>query len=55
MNCPKCGIDPDKTTSRRCSCPTTLVLCSCGQYVKEGEYHYHIDNRDTNDNQFRKI
>jgi hypothetical protein len=44
VRCGVCGIDPDITTSRRCMCPVTLVLCTCGKWVVHGEAHEHIEN-----------
>lgn len=44
VRCGICGIDPDITTSKRCMCPVTLVLCTCGRYVVPGELHEHISD-----------
>jgi len=50
MQCPVCGVDPDKTTSMSCLCARILVLCACGRYVVPGEAHEHIsDAVDTRD------
>ncbi len=48
VRCGVCGVDPDLTTSKRCMCPVTLILCTCGRYVVPGEAHEHIsDAADT--------
>jgi hypothetical protein len=46
VRCHRCGIDPDKVTSGMCMCPIQTYLCTCGQFVRVGEAHYHVVESD---------